>query len=91
MSMDKHYAGISNALGFQQAGENAPRQQPMVSLYEAMNYLRESAAMARNTADQLCGSQPEAIGKEAPPKGGSYFSQIEDVAEEVKGLSRSAS
>lgn len=82
--MDKQYAGT--AAGNYYPGEAAVKQSPIGSLYEAMNYLRESTAMARNTADQLCGGQPEAIGKDQSPKNGSHFGQIEDIAEEVRNL-----
>ncbi|TPM25699.1 hypothetical protein [Mesorhizobium sp. B2-3-4] len=65
------------------AAQQVTRQVPLANLYEALKNLNEAAATTRNMADQLCGSQPEAVGKEAAPQSASVFGQIDDVAEAV--------
>jgi hypothetical protein len=75
------YASSLAPAGRSYSTADAPVRQPALSsLYEAMKYMSEAVSMTRNTADQLCGSQPESIGKDAADKSGSYFGQLEDIA-----------
>jgi hypothetical protein len=68
-------------LGGEAASQVKPT--PMANLYEALKRLTEAGLMARATADQLCGSQPEAVGKEPASQAASFFGQIDDIAEAV--------
>lgn len=79
--MDKQYASNQAAMNTYPGEAKLQTTQPALGrLYEAMTAMSEAVSMARTTADQLCGSQPESIGKDAAEKSGSYFGQIEDIA-----------
>lgn len=86
--MEKQYLSNQAGMNNYYAGEvpAQPAQPALGSLYEAVKHLNETALLARNTVDRLCGSQPEAIGKDASPNSSSYFGQLEDLAADIRSL-----
>lgn len=59
-----------------------PKQPPLGRLFSALDMMRKASAVAGETTDRLCGSQPQDGSPKEAMDGGGAFSEIEIAADE---------
>lgn len=85
--MDKNFANQAQTQNYAGIANAKPPQPAISSLFEAVKYMREATSNVRTMVDQLCGSQPEAVSSgETAPQSVNLFSQIEDLAGEIRAM-----
>lgn len=78
------YSGLSGLKSGQLAA--TPKQPPLGRLFSALDMMRKAAAVAGETTDRLCGSQPTGEGGKEALGGGGAFTEIEIAADQFQRM-----